>query len=224
MGRLFFLGSAFVLALAFAAFSGAKSTSAQYPAVAGALTLSADATTVTTGMNTPYVCRIFHTSGQPIPNVPCTISIVSEPGTDAAVGSKVVTIYTDAFGRAIGNLYVGTTPGNIVLRATYRDLSAQTVVQVVPLPVVVAPVVRPNLGGLFVGVPNPHAVQPSAPVAAVAPASPVSAGTIRPPATGDAGLASGGTQTSFLASGLIVALVVGGAAAARSRRPGRVQS
>ncbi len=170
-------------------------TSAQYPPVQGSVSLAVSNPVVPVGGNTTLSTQIVNEAGQPIANAPVTFSIVSEPGTDAAVGSKVVTRTPAANGVATTNLYVGTTPGVIVVSATSGSFSSTSIVQVT----------------------GPGAAGAPAPGPAVAPLSPAS--PILPPNTGDAGLAATAHDGSLTILALLLPApaLLAGAAMRRSR-------
>ena len=148
----------------FAAFVMASNAAiAQYPQPTGNLTLTSSTVTTTTGASVTLTCNLRDTTGAPIANAACTFAIESEPGTDAAVGSKVVTRTTDANGVATTVLQTGSTPGQIVVSATSGTFRSVTVVTVAG-----ASGTPPASSSGRVGTP---------------PASPVT-----PPSTGDGGL------------------------------------
>jgi len=109
---------------------GSSAAIAQYPQPTGNLTLTSPTVTATTGASITLTCELRDTSGAPIAGAPCTFTIESEPGTDAAVGSKVVTKTTDANGIATTVLQTGSTPGQIVVSATSGTFRSVTVVTV----------------------------------------------------------------------------------------------
>jgi len=84
------------------------STIAAYIASTGGSTATA-----TVGGTVAIVCSVRDPSNLPVAGVPCVFTILSEPGTDASIGSKSTTKITGADGTATANLYVGTTAGKI---------------------------------------------------------------------------------------------------------------
>jgi hypothetical protein len=123
--------------------------------------LQSSSTTAGTGDNVSVSCNVFAANGAPLANQACTISIVDEPGDTAALGSKSVTKLTNSQGVATANLYVGVTPGVIVLEATSNGFTSSVLVIV------------EGSGSA----PSP-------------PQSPLSSNVISPPSTGDGGLAA----------------------------------
>jgi len=119
-----------VVAAALALSAGAGIIHAQYPSPVGSVTASTNAVVAPAGSSTTLTCQVNNAAGAPIAGAGCTFSIVSEPGTDAAVGSKVITKITDASGQATTNLYTGSTPGVIVVRMDSGQLSSTVLVQV----------------------------------------------------------------------------------------------
>jgi hypothetical protein len=103
---------------------------AQYPPPGGGITLETSETSTDTGGDTLLTCSVFEEDGPPVANVLCTFTIVSEPGNDAAVGSKTVSKLTNAQGIATTNLYVGSTPGIIVIEAESRGDTSTVLVTV----------------------------------------------------------------------------------------------
>jgi len=103
---------------------------AQYPPPAGGLTLESDETTATPEGDTLLTCRVFEADGTPIAGTACTFKIVSEPGTDAEVGSKEITKVTDENGVATTMLRVGTTSGVIVVEASSGEFVSNVLVTV----------------------------------------------------------------------------------------------
>jgi hypothetical protein len=70
------------------------------------------------------------TAGNPSAGQSCVFSIESEPGTDAALGSKVAVRLTDANGVATATLFTGTTPGVIVVKVQAGELNSTVIVDV----------------------------------------------------------------------------------------------
>ena len=113
--RIGLLGAIVILAVGFAAI--ASLAHAQYPSPTGGVSAQAGDTTTSPGDTTILSCSVVGPDGTPVPNVPCTFTITSQSGDDAAVGSLSVTKLTDSQGIATAELYVGTTPGVIVVEA-----------------------------------------------------------------------------------------------------------
>jgi hypothetical protein len=105
---------------------------AQYPPPAGSVSLLASSTIVVTNSEAVLTCQVRDTSGAPIADAPCVFSILSEPGTDAALGSKSTTKITNAQGIATAVLQVGSTPGVIIVGVSAGGLQSQVLVQVQP--------------------------------------------------------------------------------------------
>jgi hypothetical protein len=120
-----------VLAIAVATFGlYPKASQAQYPPPIGSLTALASPPSATTGSNVTLTCKLQDATGQPVAGEACTIGISSEPGDDAAVGSKVVTKTTDSQGIATTNLYTGSSAGAIVISMAAAGVSGSVVVTV----------------------------------------------------------------------------------------------
>jgi len=109
---------------------GSSAAVAQYPNPAGSVTITSATVAAPTGADVTLTCTLVGVTGAPSANAPCTFTIESEPGTDAAVGSKVVTKMTDANGVATTVLKTGSTPGQIVVSATSGAFRSVTVVNV----------------------------------------------------------------------------------------------
>jgi hypothetical protein len=129
---------------------------AQYPPPVGNLSASVSTTTTAAGGDVLLTCTARDISGAPIAGQECTFTIESEPGTDAAVGSKVVTKVTNEAGVATTNLYTGTAPGVIVVRMTSGELSSVVLVNVSmaqPAPAMETMILPPRTGdgGLAIG-------------------------------------------------------------------------
>lgn len=174
----------------------ASVTNAQYPPPVGSASLSASAPVVAVGGSTTLSTQILDQSGAPIVGVQVVFTIASEPGTDAALGSKTVTKTTDARGIAVANLMVGSSSGVVVVTATAGLSSTSTLVQV---------------SGAGVSAPVHGAPLPPASI-------------ILPPNTGDAGWAATTTTSSstpvlpLLLAGTTLALLLTMAARRRSIR------
>jgi hypothetical protein len=108
----------------------ASATSAQYPPPVGGVEAGASQTTAAPGESVLLTCTVLGPNGAPVANEPCTFTIVSQPGNDAAVGSTTVTKLTDAQGIATTNLYVGSTPGVVVVDITASGMSSSVLVVV----------------------------------------------------------------------------------------------
>lgn len=163
MRRIFILGSLLVALAILAASRGI--TEAQYPEPIGSITVTVTNSAPPTGSTVTVTCEVRDAAGRPMVGVACTMTIQVEPGNDAALGSKSVTLQTNAQGRASTNLYVGSSPGIVVIHAEAGGMRSAVLVNVVgqaPLPAA------------------PAALPPAAPVE-VAP-------SIVPPATGSGGL------------------------------------
>ena len=118
------------LSIALALVSSAGAAVAQYPQPTGNLTLTSAAVSSPVGSDVLLTCALLDASGAPIGNAPCTFTIESEPGDDAAVGSKVVTRTTDASGVAVTTLKTGSTPGQVIVSATSGSFRSVIVVSV----------------------------------------------------------------------------------------------
>lgn len=109
--------------------SGWLSTAlAQYPPPAGTVTGASDADAAPTGGSVEVTCTVLDTAGAPVAGEACTFTIVSQPGTDASIGTGSVTEITDADGVATATLNVGSTAGDIVVEVEARGLSSQVTV------------------------------------------------------------------------------------------------
>jgi hypothetical protein len=110
----------------------AGSTSrAQYPPPLGSVTAGVDSANPLVGSNVLLTCEVRNVSGAPVTGESCIFTIESQPGTDAALGSRSVT--TDLQGRATATLYTGTTPGVIVASMRAGALSGAVLVNVQPV-------------------------------------------------------------------------------------------
>jgi hypothetical protein len=179
----------------------ASLTNAQYPPPVGSASLSAAAPTVAVGGSTTLSTQILDQFGAPIVGVDVVFTIASEPGTDAALGSKTVTKVTDARGIATANLMVGSTPGVIVITSTAGVTTTSTLVQVASGSVA--------------------APAPGAPVQPLPPAS-----IILPPNTGEAGWVTSADEAGapvlpFIVAGSLTVLLLL-TAAARRRQGSRI--
>jgi hypothetical protein len=163
-----------LMAATFAGLATVQGVNAQYPPVVGSSTCTSTDSSPAADSTVVLGCTVRDAAGNPAAGVPATIAITSEPGTDAAVGSKVVTKVTDANGRVAGNVYVGTTPGTLVIDVTVGNIGSRVLINVLPTvafaPTSAAPVV----------------------------------GAIQPPRTGDAGLADSDGNCGLLALSLLV--------------------
>jgi hypothetical protein len=73
------------------------------------------------GDSVTLTIAVAQTNGAPAAGVTCTVQVQSQPGTDAAIESAVVT--TGANGEATTTLHVGSTPGAIEISAQCGDES-----------------------------------------------------------------------------------------------------
>lgn len=111
---------ALLFILAAIAAAGITAARAEYPPPGSTLSafvlvngLPTATASVATGSSVPIVCSIRAPDGSPVPGVPCTFTISSEPGTDASIGSKSTVKITGPDGTATATLFVGSTPGTI---------------------------------------------------------------------------------------------------------------
>ena len=107
-----------------------QQASAQYPPTIGSLTASANPSPASTTSTADITCTVRDTSGQPTAGEPCTFTITSQPGDDAAIGSLSVTKATNSQGIAVATLRTGSTPGTIVVSVEARGISSQVSVTV----------------------------------------------------------------------------------------------
>ena len=118
-------------ALALTAFQiGSQQASAQYPPTIGSLTATSSATSGSTDSTVDITCTVRDTAGNPVQGEPCTFTIVSQPGSDASVGSLSVTKNTDGQGMAVATLKTGSTPGTIVVSVEASGITSQVSVAV----------------------------------------------------------------------------------------------
>lgn len=106
---------------------------AQYPAPVGSVSTSVSDTTPSTGSTVEVQVEVLDTVGNPVANEAVTLSIVSQPGTDASLAST--TAVTDENGIATVALSIGSTPGTIVVGATARGIQSQATVEAQAAPV-----------------------------------------------------------------------------------------
>lgn len=134
--RLTTLVGAFLVAGLISIASVASVAAQPYPpAEPNSIVLSASPTEVAVGGTSTLSANVLDDQGDPISGVEVTFTIVSEPGDDAAVGSKLVTKDTNALGVATATLQVGSTPGQIVIEAISGQAIDQTAINVAPSPV-----------------------------------------------------------------------------------------
>jgi hypothetical protein len=127
MLRLLPIATLIVLALG-ATLTGAGH--AQYPSPEGSATLSATNPAPPIDSNTTLIADIRDSAGNPVPGVNVVYDLVGDSG-DAALGSKTITKVTDANGRALANLYTGTTPRVLVIEIRAGVLTSRVLVNVV---------------------------------------------------------------------------------------------
>ncbi|HXG36066.1 MAG TPA: hypothetical protein VNL15_03765 [Dehalococcoidia bacterium] len=108
----------------------ASIVSAQYPPGIGSVSASASSTSAPLGGTVNINCTVLDSSGLPVQGADCTFSIVSQPGNDASVGSTSTTKQTNAQGIATTTLFVGTTPGPVVVSVDAAGVLSQVTVNV----------------------------------------------------------------------------------------------
>ncbi len=118
---------ALTLAVAFFAVSAAAA-SAQYPPPAGSLVATTSATTASAGASVQVTCRLTDTSGIALAARTVGFDILQQPGASAALSTPFA--LSDNNGRAGVDLYVGTTPGTIIVGCSSGDLRSNVVVEV----------------------------------------------------------------------------------------------
>lgn len=127
-GKLTILGALAALATGLAFVAGASH--AQYPPPAGSVEIQSSSTVTDPGDEVLLTCIVEDEDGSPLASVACTFTIVSEPGDDAAVGSKTVTKLTNSQGIATTTLFVGSTPGLVIVEAEAEGLTSNVLVTV----------------------------------------------------------------------------------------------
>ncbi len=111
-----------VLALLLTTALWADSAAAQYPPPTGNLVLEASSTSPSTGGAVSITATARDPNGAAVAGLACTFAIASQPGTSASVDPGPV--MSDVNGAATTTLYVGDTPGTIVVDSKCGDLSA----------------------------------------------------------------------------------------------------
>ena len=110
--------------------------------------VSAGEAAPSTGECIPIVCRVTDAEDAPAVEVGCTMSILSQPGTDAAL--TPASAVTDEKGEAAAELCVGSAPGPIVVLAKADCCQGQVQVTVQPptsvLPESTPPAAPPSTG------------------------------------------------------------------------------
>lgn len=122
-----------------------------YPPVCPcAVTVSIDEATLSAGDCVPVICKATE-NGNPKVDLECTMSVISQPGTDASV--TPASAMTDANGEATAELCVGSTAGQVVVLGQTECCGSEGQIEVtVPAPAVVLPeaaepVAAPATGG-----------------------------------------------------------------------------
>ncbi len=115
MRRMTSLGAAVaVLLLAVAWHSG--TAQAQYPAPSGNLTVATSQTTAVIGGSVTVSATLRDVDGNRLASHYCILYVANQPGSDASVTPSNTN--TDAAGVVTATVYVGRTPGTIVVRVT----------------------------------------------------------------------------------------------------------
>lgn len=96
------------------------------------VTVSVGEVATSAGDCIPITCKASDTEGAPVVNLECTMSVISQPGTDATVTPRSVT--TDENGEATAELCVGSTAGPIVVLAETECCGSKGQVQVTAQP------------------------------------------------------------------------------------------
>jgi hypothetical protein len=175
-----------------------SNASAQYPGVAASITITTNIFVTPVGSTIVWTGTLTGLDGNGLADLLYRATVTEEPPPgEVTIGSKTVVKITDEDGAVSGPLFVGNTPGVIIITGTHGDLQAQTKVIVTPLPVIPSfpPYSPPSNPGTLAGLFAPQP-RPSAPAATTAPAA-VAPG-IRPPSTGDAGLVAGTSERSLM--------------------------
>ncbi len=89
---------------------------AQYPTPSGNLTVAASQTTATAGQSVTITATLRDVNGNRLANHSCILYLANQPGTDASV--TPANANTDAAGVVTAAVYVGRTPGTVVVRVT----------------------------------------------------------------------------------------------------------
>jgi|GEM_PF-5817274 len=103
---------------------------ADYPPAIGSVSAAAGSTASAPGSNVNINCTVQDASGAPVAGQPCVFTIVSQPGTDASIGSLTTVRNTDSNGIATAVLHTGSTPGNIVVSIESGGVTSQVTVTV----------------------------------------------------------------------------------------------
>lgn len=120
LGLALLLSAAFLWGSAFA----------QYVPPGAQAVLTVSPATPTVGSTAELRCNIADQQSRPLANQDVTFTIVSQPGTDASVGSTTVTRRTNAQGVATATLTVGSRSGNVVVECRVGQVASRVTVQV----------------------------------------------------------------------------------------------
>lgn len=115
MYRVASLGTAIAVLLLMATLHSGTAR-AQYPTPSGSVTVAVAQTTVPVGQRVAITATLRDVGGTLLASHSCTLSIASQPGTDASV--TPTSANTDAAGVVAATVYVGTAPGTIEVRVT----------------------------------------------------------------------------------------------------------
>lgn len=105
----------------------AGSAHAEYPPTSAAsIVVAATSPTVTPGGTTPIAAVVQDSTGSRVAGTLCSFAIASQPGSDASLADSAAT--TNSNGIATTTLKVGTTPGNVVVKAQCGSVTSNTTV------------------------------------------------------------------------------------------------
>ena len=142
-----------------------------------AVVVSAGEAAPSTGECIPIICRVTDAAGAPAVEIACTMSILSQQGTDAAL--TPASAMTDEKGEAAAELCVGSAPGPIVVVAEAECCQGQVQVVVqAPTPTAVLPELTPPAAVPPTGVGTGDGNSWSAPLIAIWGAVALAAGAV----------------------------------------------
>jgi hypothetical protein len=137
--------------------------------------VSAGEAAPSTGECIPIICRVTDAEDTPAVEVECTMSILSQPGTDATL--TPASAMTDEKGEATAELCVGSAPGPIVVLAEAECCQGQVQVTV-RAPTAVLPESTPPAAAPSTGAGTGDGSSWSAPLIAIWSAAALAAGAV----------------------------------------------
>jgi len=104
--------------------------SAQYLDVSGNVVATTSQSVAVVGGTVTLTCQVNDSAGNGVGSAPCSFTIIGAPDGDASLGPATIT--TDSNGNGTTQLFVGNTPGAVVIEVGSDPVTSRVTILVTP--------------------------------------------------------------------------------------------